>query len=552
MGKRIVIIGGVAGGASCACRLRRLSEDYEIILIEKGEYVSFANCGLPYYIGEVITDKSKLIVQTPKRMKERFNLDVRTSCEAVDIDKESKTVKVKNAVDGHEEIISYDTLVLSPGAKPFVPQFDGSNAKNIFTLRNIPDTYRIYDFIAAKAPNEAIVVGGGFIGIEMAENLIARGIKVHLVELADHVVGSIDLDMAHIVHAHIKEKGIDLKLGVSIKKITENGDTMETELSDGTSLNVDMVVMSIGVRPETELAKNAGLKIGVTGGIWTDDYMQTSDKNIYAVGDAVEVTNFLLKNPALIPLAGPANKQGRIAANNIHGIKEKYRGSQGTSVLKVFDLTVASTGCTEKQLKQNNIEYHIIHTHPDSHAGYYPGGTMLSLKIIFDHAGKILGATAIGKNGADKRIDVIATAMHAGIKADELQQLELAYAPPFSSAKDPVNMAGYIAENMLAERTHMFYCGDIANIDTKKDILLDVRTEYEFDHGCIPGAINIPLDSLRERIAELPKDKDIYIYCRSGLRGYIAERILALNGFTGKLSNLSGGYLSYEFMANDK
>ncbi len=550
MDKNIVIIGGVAGGASCACRLRRLSEDYRITLIERGEYVSFANCGLPYYIGGSITDKKKLVVMSPEKLKDRFNLDVKTLCEATSIDKANKTVSLEYS-NGKNETIPYDKLVLSPGAKPFIPDFPGSDSNKVFTLRSIPDTYRIYDFIADKKPTDAMVVGGGFIGIEMAENLVDRGIKVHLVEAAPHIIGSIDTDMAHIVHTHMRKKGIDLILNDSLTELGDNGNVLNAKLSSGKELSINMVIMSVGVRPEIKLAKDAGLEIGITGGIWTDEYMKTSDENIYAVGDAVEVTHFISGKPALIPLAGPANKQGRIAANNIFGIKDKYDGSQGTAVLKAFDLTVASTGYTEYQLKKLDYEYQVVHTHPDSHAGYYPGGTILSMKLIFDNDGKILGAQSIGKNGADKRIDVIATAMRGNIPVNDLYKLELAYAPPFSSAKDPVNMIGYIAENMLANRTHMFYCDNIEKLNTEDIMLLDVRTVPEFEKGTIPGAVNIPLDSLRYELDRIPHDKPIYIFCRSGLRGYVAERILKLNGFDQPLFNLSGGYLSYRFMMDD-
>ncbi len=546
MKKRIVIIGGVAGGASTAARLRRLSEDYEILLFERGSYISFANCGLPYYIGGVITDKKKLVVMSPERMSKRFHLDIRTNSEVTQIDPKTKKIRVKDLNAGHSYEVSYDVLVLSPGASPFLPDIPGINSDKVFSLRNIPDTYKIYDYIDVKSPESAVVVGGGFIGLEMVENLLRRGLKVHLIELADHLLCNMDYDMAAIIHAHLREKGVHIHLKDSIAHLTDKGDCLTAQLSSGKELSSDMVIMSIGVRPETLLAKDAGLKIGQTGGIWVNRRMQTSVPDIYAVGDAVESTDFIGNCPCLIPLAGPANKQGRIAANNIHGLKDEYEGTQGTAVLKIFDLTAACCGNNEKALRGRNIGYIKSFIHPDSHAGYYPGGKPMCIKLLFNKEGRILGASAIGEDGVDKRIDVLATAIRAGMSVYDLQKLELCYAPPFSSAKDPVNMAGYTAANILTNQVHIFHWDDVPSIDPEKSFLVDVRTETEFEKSTIPGAVNIPLDDIRNRLHEFPADKKIYIFCRAGLRGYVASRILTLSGYENNY-NLSGGYLTYDY-----
>lgn len=546
MKKRIVIIGGVAGGASTAARLRRLSEDYEILLFERGCYISFANCGLPYYIGGVITDKDKLVVMSPERMSRRFHLDIRTNSEVVHIDPKIKKIRIKDLAAGHSYEVSYDVLVLSPGASPFLPDISGINSDMVFSLRNIPDTYKIYNYIDAKAPRTAVVVGGGFIGLEMVENLARRGLEVHLIELADHLLCNMDYDMAAIIHAHLKEKGVHIHLKDSITRLAEEKGRLSAQLTSGKKLGCDMVIMSIGVRPETALAKDAGLKIGRTGGIWVNRRMQTSVPDIYAVGDAVETTDFISNSPCLIPLAGPANKQGRIAANNIHGILEEYEGTQGTAVLKIFDLTAACCGNNERTLRARNIEYIKSFIHPDSHAGYYPGGKPMCIKLLFNREGRILGASAVGQDGVDKRIDVLSTAIRADMSVFDLQTLELCYAPPFSSAKDPVNMAGYTAANILANRVDIFHWDDVPSIDTDKSFLVDVRTKAEFEKSTIPGAVNIPLDDIRERLHEFPADKKIYIFCRAGLRGYVASRILTLNGYKNN-RNLSGGYLTYDY-----
>ncbi len=545
MSKKIVIVGGVAGGASAAARLRRVDEKAEIILFEKGEHISFANCGLPYYIGGVIKDKENLLVQTPEKMKDRFNIDVRVFSEVVKIDRDKKTVEVKNTKTGATYHESYDNLVLSPGAEPIKPNLLGIEGPRVFTLRNIPDTYKIKDFVDEKKPKRAIVVGAGFIGLEVAENLHLRGVKVTVVELADHVIGPLDFDMAAIVHQHMKTKEVEFYLKDGVKGLQSEIDYINVELTSGRVLKADMVIMGIGVKPETRIANEAGLKIGVSGGIEVNEYMQTSDENIYAVGDAVEVKDFISGNPALIPLAGPANKQGRIAANNIAGIKEKFEGTQGTSIVKIFDISVAVTGNNERILKRNNIEFERSFTHSGSHAGYYPGAMPLSIKILFSkETGKIYGASIVGYDGVDKRMDVIATAIRAGLTVHDLEKLELAYAPPYSSAKDPVNIAGFTAANIIKGDCNIFHWDQLTQIDMSKSMIIDVRTPMEFSLGSIQGAINIPVDDLRKRMYEIPKEKDVYILCQVGLRGYVATRILMQNGYE-SVKNLSGGYKTY-------
>lgn len=546
MALKVVIVGGVAGGASAAARLRRINEDAEIILFEKGEYISFANCGLPYYIGEVIKEKEKLVVQTPESMKKRFGIDIRVNSEVTRIIPDKKVVEVYNHIDKKTYTETYDKLVLSPGAEPFRPNLPGIDSSRIFTLRNIPDTYRIKDFVDTSKPKRAIVVGAGFIGLEVAENLHLRGVNVTVVELAEHVIGPLDFDMATIVHQHMKTKKVELYLKDGVKSFKDTGSGIIVELNSGISLETDMVIMGIGVRPETKLAVDAGLQIGSTRGILVDEYMRTSNPDIYAVGDAVEIKDFINGNPALIPLAGPANKQGRIAANNICGMNEKFDGTQGTSIVKVFDITVAMTGNNEKILKKNGIEYEKSFTHSGSHAGYYPGAIPMSIKLVFSKKdGKILGAQVIGYDGVDKRLDVIATAMRAGMTVYDLEKLELAYAPPYSSAKDPVNLAGYTASNILKGDSRVFHWHDIATIDRKNSMLVDVRTPMEYNLGTIEDAVNIPVDDLRDRLGEIPTDKNIYIFCQVGLRGYIAYRILTQKGYK-NVWNLSGGYKTYQ------
>jgi CoA-disulfide reductase len=545
MNKKIVIVGGVAGGASAAARLRRLDETSEIILIEKGQHISFANCGLPYYIGEVIQEKEKLLVQTPEKMKERFKIDVRINSQVTKIDTVNKTVEVMYLPEQRIYKETYDKLILSPGSDPIKPKLPGIDSNKIFTLRNIPDTYRIKDYVDSQKPKRAVIVGAGFIGLEVAENLHMRGVKVTVVELADHVIGPLDYEMAAIVHQHLKSKQVELYLNNAVEAFEDNGTNLAVKLSSGKTLNTDMVIMGIGVRPETGLAADAGLKIGKTGGIYVDEYMQTSDSDIYAVGDAIEIKDFVNGNQALIPLAGPANKQGRIAANNIFGLNEKFEGTQGTSIVKIFDLTVATTGNNEKILQRNGIEYEKSFTHTASHASYYPGAIPMSIKLLFGKAdGKLLGAQIIGYDGVDKRIDVISTAMRAGMKVFDLEKLELSYAPPYSSAKDPVNIAGFTASNILKKDCSIFHWDEIAKINSDTGLLVDVREPAEFELGTIPGAVNIPLDNIRNRLSEIPKDKTIFIFCQVGLRGYLACRILMQNGYN-DVRNLSGGYKIY-------
>jgi len=546
MGLKVIIVGGVAGGASAAARLRRLDENAEIILVEKGQHISFANCGLPYYIGEVITEKDKLLVQTPEKMKERFNIDVRVNSEVTKVNPDNKTVEIFNKIDNKVYTETYDKLILSPGAEPIKPKLSGIESSRIFTLRNIPDTYRIKDYVDHMKPRRAIVVGAGFIGLEVAENLHKRGVKVTVVELADHVIGPLDYDMAALVHQHMKTKEVEFYLKDGVESFVDFDNSIDVKLSSGRTLKADMVIMGIGVRPEAKLAAEAGLKIGKTGGIFVDEYMQTSNSDIYAVGDAVEIKDFVSGNQALIPLAGPANKQGRIAANNICGLKDKFEGTQGTSIVKIFDITVAVTGNNERILKRNGIEYEKSFTHSASHAGYYPGAIPMSIKLLFTKdEGKLLGAQIVGYDGVDKRMDVLSTAMRAGMTVHDLEKLELAYAPPYSSAKDPVNLAGYTASNILKKDCSIFHWDEVANIDFEKAMLIDVRAPEEFDLGTIEGAVNIPLDGIRDRLSEIPMYKDIYIFCQVGLRGYVATRILMQKGYK-NVKNLSGGYKTYQ------
>lgn len=541
--KKILIVGGVAGGATAAARLRRLDEKSQIIMFERGEYISFANCGLPYYIGNVIENRDALLVQTVEGMKKRFNLDIRNFSEVVSIDAEKMEVTVNNLSTGETYVEKYDELILSPGASPIKPPITGiADADNIFTLRNIPDTDAIKGFVDTKNPKEAVVVGGGFIGIEMAENLAERGIKVHLVEMLNQVMAPIDFEMAQIVHKHMVEKGVDLILGDGVDSFEENGRVVK--LKSGRKINSDITILSIGIRPENELAKSAGLELGDRGHIRVNENFETSKPHIYAVGDAIETQGLIYGEASSIALASPANRQARIVADRINGIDSKYKGVLGTSVAKVFDLTVSSTGYNEKKLKnmgKNNFKS--IHIHPLSNAGYYPTARPLDLKLIFEiPSGRVLGAQAIGEVGVEKRIDVIATAIAAKMTVRDLQELELSYAPPFSSAKDPVNMAGYVASNIL-DGIEAVSVMEIDDIVEKGGYLIDVRTVGEFMAGSMPGAVNIPLDELRDRLDEIPKDKDIYINCQVGLRGYLAVRILKNNGINAV--NVDGGYKSY-------
>lgn len=544
---KVIIVGGVAGGASAAARLRRLDETAEIILLERSEHVSYANCGLPYYIGGEITQKSALVVQTPESLRSRLNLDVRTRHEAIAIHPSKKQMEICDLHSGKTYTESYDKLILSPGAEPVRPAFSGANDERVFTLRTIPDTYRIDEYIKQKKPKKALVVGAGFIGLEMAENLTRAGLSVTVAELADHAVGSLDADMAAEVHQYLKKQGVELLLENGVQSIKPGPGGLDVTLNCG-NVKADMVLLSIGVRPESALAKDAGLAVNERGAIIVDEHMRTSDENIYAVGDAVQVLQPITMQPVYIPLAGPANKQGRIAADNIAGQPRVYRGTQGTSILKLFDMTVGSTGLNETTAQHAKLNYDKVYLLPSSHAGYYPGAEPISMKVLFTKdTGRILGAQLVGFDGVDKRLDVLATAIYAGMTAEDLTELELGYAPPFSSAKDPVNMAGFMIQNLLEGKVKQYHWQQAPQLLAQGCTLVDVRTPAEYTLGHIEGAINIPVDDLRTRLDELDKTKPLYIYCQSGQRSYLATRILAGNGFD--VSHLAGGYRLYALAA---
>ncbi|WP_315917566.1 FAD-dependent oxidoreductase [Vibrio fluvialis] len=562
---KILIIGGVAGGASAAARARRLSEDAQIIMFERGPFVSFANCGLPYHIGGDIKERANLLLQTPESFLARFNVDVRVMNEVVRINRADKTITVRNLLDLSEYDESYDFLLLSPGAGPIVPPIPGLDNPLTHSLRNIPDMDRILETIQMNQPDHATVIGGGFIGLEMMEAFHQLGIKTTLIEMADQVMTPVDREMAGFAHAEIRAKGIDLRLGVALQAVEfkpttsmpsiDSGENTEHQhmsgeldltLSNGETLTTDILIMAIGVRPETKLASAAGLQIGELGGIYTNEYLQTSDPSIYAVGDAIEEQDFVTGQSTLVPLAGPANRQGRMAADNMLGRSETYQGTQGTAICKIFDLAVASTGKNEKQLKRAGIEYEKVYVHTASHASYYPGAEVVSFKMLFDPtSGKIFGAQAVGKDGIDKRIDVMAVAQRAGMTVEQLQHLELTYAPPYGSAKDVINQAAFVATNIMKGDAKAIHFDEIDSL-TDEQVLLDVRNPGELQNvGYLPGAINIPVDQLRQRMNELPKDKEIIIYCQVGLRGNVAYRQLVNNGY--KARNLLGGYRTYAF-----
>ncbi len=551
MNKKILIVGGVAGGASTAARLRRMDETAEIILFEKGDYISFANCGLPYYIGETIKQRDSLLLQTPEEFNGHFNVDVRVANKVLSIDRAKKTVEVERVESGETYTENYDILVLSPGSTPLRPPIPGIDAPNIFTLWDIPDTDRIKSYVDTERPHRAAVIGGGFIGIEMAENLSERGIHVSLIEKMDQVMAPVDKDMAEIIHHHLSDQGVSLFIGDGVTKFEHNNGTTTIYLESGKTVDAEIVMLSIGVRPQTELAKQAGLELNQRGGIKVNGDMMTSDPSIYAVGDAVEIEDFNTKQPAMVPLAGPANKQGRIAANNIAGIKDAYMGTQGTSIAKVYDLTVAGTGLNEKQLnrmgKKIKEDYHAIIIHSKSNAGYYPGAIPMVIKLVFDLKGKVLGAQIVGYVGVDKRIDVLATAIRLGATVENLTDLELAYAPPYGSAKDPVNMVGFVAQNVLTDKMDYIFARELKQMDLKDVVILDVRTEEERMVGYVENSVNIPLDQLRSRLSELDRNKLIVVYCAVGQRGYLGTRILMQNGFK-KVKNLLGGYTSYGYV----
>lgn len=544
MSKKIVIVGGVAGGATTATKLRRLNEHAEIIMFERGEHISFANCGLPYHIGNVIKERDELLLQTVERMKDRYNVEVRNFTEVTSINRDKKTVTVINLQTNEQYEESYDILILSPGAKPIVPPIPGLNSDKVFTLRNIPDMDQIMSHLKTHQPKRAAVIGGGFIGLEMAENLAEIGIEVTIVEKANQVMAPLDIEMATVIQNELIDHDVKLILNDGIADVTNDGQTIILE--SGKTLDTDFIILAIGVRPENSLAVEANLELGERGGIKVNKSLQTSDPSIYALGDVIEVTDYINGKPTMIPLAWPANRQAHIVAHHIQGKDIEYPGTLGTSVVKVFNLTAASTGNNEKILQRLNIPYEVVYTHPLSHAGYYPGAEEMDLKLIFDkETGRIFGAQGVGISGVDKRIDVLATAIRGGLTVYDLQELELAYAPPFSSAKDPVNMLGYVASNVIDGRMDTIQWHEIDNLIKEGAYVIDVRTEEEFAEGHIEGTINLPLDELRSRLDEIP-NQPLYLVCRVGLRAYLAARILEQNGF--KVKNLTGGYTTYRVM----
>ena len=560
---KVVIVGGVAGGATAAARLRRLDEQAQIVVVERTGYVSYANCGLPYYVGGVIRDRARLTLQTPDSFWRRFRIDARTQQEVVSIDRAAKTVTVRRLHDGSTYLEPYDKLVLAPGALPVVPPIPGTDIEHLFTLRTVEDTFAIADFVEQTAPRSATVVGGGFIGLEMAENLTERGLAVTVVQRGGHVMPTLDDDMAPILHNHLRSHGVRLALNAAVAgfaqapgRDAETGHRIArvaTLLEGRDPLVSDMAILAVGVRPDSTLAREAGLELGLRDAIRVDERMRTSDPDIYAVGDAVEVVNAVTGQPALIALAGPANKQGRIAADNICGIPTSFTGSQGSSVMKAFDLTVATTGLTEKAARTAGLDCDAVILTPPSHATYYPGSHPIALKVVFEKpGGRIVGAQAIGREGVDKRIDVLAVAVRARMTARDLTELDLAYAPPYSSAKDPVNMAGYAIENLLdglVEQVRWSESLDAAGMPRGR-VLVDVRTDAEHARGHVEGALHIPLDELRDRLGELPRDATLYVHCQTGLRSYLACRILAQHGFACK--NVAGGYSLWEQIELDR
>ena len=539
---KLIIVGGVAGGASAAARARRLSEDAEIVVIERGPDVSFANCGLPYHIGEVIPDRAKLLVTTADRLRERFNLDVRANSEVVSIDRKKKVVVIHDLKSGKSYEEPYDKIILAPGAAPIRPAIPGADLPHVYTLRNLVDTDRIKQAVDGGI-RQAVIVGAGFIGLELAENFIHRGIATTVIEHSPQVLGPFDPEMVAPIATAVVKMGVELLLGQSAEAIVATADGMTIRLSSGRECLAQLVVLGIGVRSENHLATEAGLEVGPRGGIRVNEFLQTSDADIYAVGDAIETTDFTTSVRTQVPLAGPANRQGRIAADNVFGRQSKYRGTQGTAILGFFDHTVAMTGSSEKTLKRLGTNYRKVYVHPAHHAGYYPGAVGMTLKLLFDpQTGKLLGAQGVGGAGVDKRIDVLAVAIQAGMTVFDLEEMELCYAPQFGSAKDPVNMAGFVAAG-LVRGDHPQTDWETIAAAPDSAFLLDVRTELEFNNGHIPGALNIPVDSLRGRLAELPRDRPIVAYCQVGQRGYLATRILMQSGFN--VSNLGGGYKTY-------
>lgn len=547
-GKKILIVGGVAGGAGTAARLRRLDENARIILFERGSYISFANCALPYYIGGEITDKNALTVQTVQSFTARFNVDVRIHSNVTAIHPDTKTVSVHDTQNNRVYEESYDSLVLSPGAEPVRPPIEGIQSERVFTLRSIPDTFAIKEFIEKKHARSAAIVGGGFIGIEMAENLKRAELEVTLIEMADQVIAPVDYDIACEVHAHLQEKGVRLQLNSALSSVSDTGSALDIQLTSG-NVKADMMILAIGVRPESALAHTAGLKLSLKGAIVVDEHMRTSDPSIYALGDAVQIKDFVSEQDGYVPLAGPANKQARIVADVICGVPSSYCGTQGSSIIKAFDLTVGATGINEKTAKRLGIAYEKSFTYSSNHASYYSGAQNMSIKTLYDpQSGSILGAQIVGREGVDKRLDVFATAIRARMKAADLAQLELSYAPPYNSAKDPVNIAGFVIENIRSGRMNIFHWHDVKALIADDTLtLLDVRSPAEYERSHVEGWLNFPLDDIRKRLGELDKTKPVYLMCQIGLRGYIASRILVQHGFT--VYNLSGGYRLYDLVS---
>lgn len=552
MSTKVVIVGGVAGGATAAARIRRLDEEAEIIVFERSGYVSYANCGLPYYIGDVITDQEELTLATPESFLSRFRIDMKVNHEVTSINTGRKTVSVKNLNTGEEFEESYDKLLLSPGAKPTQPKLPGLGTDKLFTLRTVEDTLKIKEYINEHKPKSVVLAGGGFIGLELAENLRDIGMDVTIVQRPKQLMNPFDADMAAIIHSQMRKHGVKLALGYNVEGFEEEEKGVKVLLSGREPLHADMAVLAIGVTPDTVLAKEAGLELGIKGSIVVNQRMETSVADIYAVGDAVQVKNYVTGEDALISLAGPANKQGRIAADNICGGDSRYMGSQGSSVIKVFDMTAAVTGINETHAIKSGLNTDTVILSPMNHAGYYPGGRVMTMKVVFEKDSyRLLGAQIIGFEGVDKRIDVIAAAIHAGMKATELKDLDLAYAPPYSSAKDPVNMVGFMIDNIANGIMKQWHLADMEKLTGNDSVtLLDTRTKKEFDSGHIEGFINIPLDELRERLEEIEKGKPVYVMCQSGLRSYIATRILEGRGY--EAYNFSGGYRYYDMVVNDR
>lgn len=549
---KVVIVGGVAGGATAAARIRRLDEHAEIVVFERSGYVSYANCGLPYYIGDVITDPEELTLQTPESFDARFRVTMKVRHEVMALHPEKHTVSVKNLETGELFEESYDKLLLSPGAKPTQPRLSGTETDRLFTLRTVEDTFRIKEFIQKNHPKSAVLSGGGFIGLELAENLRHLGMDVTIVQRPKQLMNPFDEDMAAFIHSEMRKHGVRLALGHTVEGFEEKDGGVDVLLKEEAPLHADMVVLAIGVTPDTRLAAEAGLELGIKGSIVVNDRMKTSAPDIYAVGDAVQVKHAVTGQDALISLAGPANKQGRIAADNICGGDSRYHGSQGSSVIKVFDMTAAVTGINERTAQKAGLAADKVILSPMSHAGYYPDGKVMTMKVVFEkETYRLLGVQIVGYEGVDKRIDVLATAIHANMKATDLKELDLAYAPPYSSAKDPVNMAGFMADNIAEGKLKQFHLEDVKELPRDNSvILLDTRTSGEYSHGHVDGFINIPVDELRERLDELDKNKPVYVMCQSGLRSYIATRILAGNGYNAY--NFSGGFRYYDAVVNDR